>query len=83
MLVINIPKTKTNTTRLFIVNSEGDLQLYGSYLQLRPPHTRHRCLFISYKEKVVGMHSVGKSPSKIVFYLGLENPEDFTGHCLG
>lgn len=86
ILIVKIPITKTNTTRTFIVNSERDLQLYRNYLQLRPPHINHKRLFIFFRNgkcstQVVGLHSVGKAPSKIASYLKLENPGEFTGHC--
>ena len=86
MLVIKIPNTKTNHPRSFIVVDEQNLNVYRTYVSLRPSNVPHRRLFIFYNKgkcsiQPVGLHSVGKAPSKIASYLGLSNPEQFTGHC--
>lgn len=68
MLFINIPKTKTNLSRSFIVNLERDLTFYRKYLKLRPPHTKHRRLFVFYGKgvytQVMGIHTLGYAAEK-------------------
>jgi integrase len=91
LLMIRIPDSKTHKPRRFIVlgddGNELNLTLYRKYASLRPPQTPHRRLFLNYKNgkcstQPVGVHTFGKIPSKIATYLGLENPAEYTGHCL-
>lgn len=91
VLVINIPNSKTNKPRYFVVSGEGEnnynINLYRKYLALRPPHTPHQRLFLSYRQgkcsiQPVGIHTFGKIPKMIASYLGLAEPILYTGHCL-
>lgn len=89
LLVVKIPDTKTHTSRTFVISYEAGngeyLALYRKYVNLRPPSITHRRFFIYYKmgkcsTQCVGINSFGKMPSEIAAYLGLPNPELYTGH---
>lgn len=61
--------------------------MYNKYLTLRPAQIQHNRLFIFYKngkctKQLVGLHTLGKIPSKIAIYLKIETLEQYTGHCL-
>lgn len=89
LIVVKIPDSKNNTSRIFVVSDEINkghyLQLYRKYANLRKPCTQHRRFFVQYRQGVcstqcVGINSFGKMPSEIAAYLQLKNPEQYTGH---
>lgn len=89
ILIINIPQSKTNKPRSFVVNGNGELnmvEIYRKYASLRSPATPHNRLFVKYIKgkctvQAVGVNTFGKIPSQIARYLGLTNPAEYTGHC--
>lgn len=90
MLVVKIPKTKTNKPRTFVLDCENQdiknmVELYKRYVSLRPSNTPHERLFIYYRHgkcsiQPVGINTFGKIPSEIAKYLGLTNPHEYSGH---
>lgn len=90
-LIVNIPDSKTHKRRRFLilddVGEPGNIALYRKYLALRPAHTPHRRLFVSYRQgkcsiQAVGIHTFGKIPAKIAGFLHLQNAAEYTGHAL-
>ncbi|KAJ8911019.1 hypothetical protein NQ315_016588 [Exocentrus adspersus] len=54
---------------------------------LRPPHVKHKRLFLYYKagkcsSQPVGKNTMGKIPSVVASYLKLPDAACYTGHCL-
>lgn len=89
LLILKIPDSKNHSSRKFVVSSEDNngayLSLYRKYANLRKPATPHRRFFVYYKFgkctiQCVGINTFGKMPSEIAAYLGLANPELYTGH---
>lgn len=89
-LVITIPDSKTHKERFFAVISDGyvnPVALFKKYIALRPAHTPHRRLFVSYRNgkctvQPCGIHFFSKIPEKIATFLKLENSTMYTGHCI-
>ncbi|KAJ8974310.1 hypothetical protein NQ317_010905 [Molorchus minor] len=87
-LIVKIPNTKTKIPRIFVVTDVGNmLELFRKYLSLRPPHVKHRRLFLYYKagkcsSQPVGKNTMGKIPSVVASYLKLPDVACYTGHCL-
>ncbi|KAJ8980782.1 hypothetical protein NQ317_019447, partial [Molorchus minor] len=49
-LIVKIPNTKTKIPRIFVATDVGNmLELFRKYLSLRPPHVKHKRLFLYYK----------------------------------
>lgn len=72
------------------MTAEGEvinpLELFHKYARLRPQHVTHDYFFVAYRNQKctvqrVGIHSFGKMPANVAEYLGLPNPELYTGHC--
>lgn len=88
VLVITVPKTKTNRKRVFtIINDEtiSGVQLYKKYADLRPKNVNHRRFFIQYKNNKCTLQPVGKNtfgaiPKSIAQFLKLPNADKYTGH---
>ncbi|KAJ8970119.1 hypothetical protein NQ317_003837 [Molorchus minor] len=63
--------TKTKIPRIFVVTDVGNmLELFRKYLSLRPPHVKHKRLFLYYKagncsSQPVGKNTMGKIPSVV------------------
>ncbi|KAJ8985283.1 hypothetical protein NQ317_007070 [Molorchus minor] len=87
-LIVKIPNTKTKIPRIFVVTDVGNmLELFRKYLSLRPPHVKHKRLFLYYKagkcsSQPVGKNTMGKIPSVVASYLKLPDVACYTGHCL-
>jgi integrase len=90
VIVVRIPDTKTHVSRAFTILSDGNgfnpIDLVRQYMKLRPSHTKIDRFFLSYRNKKctvqpVGIKTIGKFPSIIAKYLGLENAASYTGHC--
>ncbi|KAJ8972997.1 hypothetical protein NQ317_002277, partial [Molorchus minor] len=70
-LILKIPNTKTKIPRIFVVTDVGNmLELFRKYLSLRPPHVKHKRLFLYYKagkcsSQPVGKNTMGKIPSVV------------------
>lgn len=86
VLIVTIPDTKTNRTRVFTITNLNFIKIYLKYAALRPKNINSRRLFLRYENgkctaQVVGVHTIGKIPTMIAKYLGLPNSEAYTGHC--
>ncbi|CAH1366303.1 unnamed protein product, partial [Tenebrio molitor] len=90
VIVVRIPDTKSHVSRAFTILSDGNgfnpIDLVRQYMKLRPSHTKIDRFFLSYRNKKctvqpVGIKTIGKFPSIIAKYLGLENAASYTGHC--
>ncbi|KAJ8972502.1 hypothetical protein NQ317_018635 [Molorchus minor] len=87
-LIVKIPNTKTKIPRIFVITDVGNmLELFRKYLSLRPPHVKHKRLFLYYKagkcsSQPVGKNTMGKIPSVVASYLKLPDVACYTGHCL-
>ncbi|KAJ8982688.1 hypothetical protein NQ317_013160 [Molorchus minor] len=87
-LIVKIPNTKTKIPRIFVVTDVGNmLELFRKYLSLRPPHVKHKRLFLYYKagkcsSQPVGKNTMGKIPIVVASYLKLPDVACYTGHCL-
>ncbi|KAJ8973628.1 hypothetical protein NQ317_001970 [Molorchus minor] len=61
-LIVKIPNTKTKIPRIFVVTDVGNmLELFRKYLSLRPPHVKHKRLFLYYKAGKCSSQPVGKN----------------------
>ncbi|KAJ8910515.1 hypothetical protein NQ315_012812 [Exocentrus adspersus] len=79
VFVVSVPETKTDKKRIFTIIEEDEmnsLKLIRDYMSLRP----HKVdvLYI----QPVGKNTFGKIPSIIAKYLGLSDPDKYTGHCM-
>ncbi|XP_050516507.1 uncharacterized protein LOC126891373 [Diabrotica virgifera virgifera] len=89
ILIVNIPNTKTNMQRTFVINaSSGNgpnyIEIYGKYISLRRKIDRSR-LFVCYRagkcsKQLVGKNSISKIPTKIAVFLKLPYATNYTGH---
>ncbi|KAJ8983563.1 hypothetical protein NQ317_006608 [Molorchus minor] len=83
-LIVKIPNTKTKIPRIFVVTDVGNmLELFRKYLSLRPPHVKHKRLFLYYKagkcsSQPVGKNTMGKIPSVVASYLILPDVACYT-----
>lgn len=86
LLLINLPDTKTNRERSFIVR-EDYARIVEKYQALRPSNINTNRFFIGYSNgkctrQVIGKNKISAMPKEIAKYLKLQNPELYTGHCL-
>lgn len=90
VFVVNVPETKTDKKRIFTIIDESEmnsLKLIRDYMSLRPRGCSEKRLFLTYRQgrctvQPVGKNTFGKIPSIIAKYLGLSDPEKYTGHCM-
>jgi integrase len=90
VLVVKVPETKTATPKSFTIVEEeeiGALKLIRKYMALRPNQSKERRFFLTYRNgrcstQPVGKNTIGGVPNIIAKYLKLENPQQYTGHCL-
>lgn len=85
LLLINLPDTKTNRERSFIVREEY-ARIVEKYQALRPSKISTNRFFIGYNNgkctrQVIGKNKISAMPKEIAKYLKLQNPELYTGHC--
>lgn len=62
------------------------LRIIKDYAKLRPTDTPHSRFFLSMRNgkctrQPIGINTFGSYPSKIATFLGLQSPNDYTGHC--
>lgn len=87
MLVVNIPNTKTNVERKFVVVGVENLIFFKEYVALRPLNVPHDRLFVYYKQgkctsQPVGINTFESLPCKVAEYLKLPNANEYTEQCL-
>lgn len=88
VLIISIPKTKTNKKRVFTIVDDdtiAGIHLYQKYTKLRPLIIGHCRFFIQYRNnsctvQPVGKNTFGAIPKAIAQYLQLPNAANYTGH---
>lgn len=82
---INLPNTKTNQERTFVVKGEY-LNIVKKYQALRPDNLSTPRFFLNYQKgkctrQVIGRNKFAAMPKEIALFLKLDNPEQYTGHC--
>lgn len=82
---INLPDTKTNKERTFVVKGEY-LNIVRKYQALRPENVATKRFFLNYQNgkctrQPIGRNKFAAMPKEIAAFLKLENPEKYTGHC--
>lgn len=85
LLLVNVPKTKTNVQRKFTIN-DTFVSTVKKYKALRPSSLPTGRFFLNYQKsrctsQVIGKNKIAKVPQEIAQLLKLENPELYTGHC--
>ncbi|KAJ8911701.1 hypothetical protein NQ315_013163 [Exocentrus adspersus] len=87
-LYVLIPDTKTNISRSFTVMEEAfsvnAVEMCRKYISLQPKAAGRR-FFLRYVDgkcttQHVGINTISKTFSKVASFLGLPDPESFTGH---
>ncbi len=84
-IAIEIPHTKTYTSRSFIISDPDWVAIFHKYLTLRKNLKNDR-LFVQWRNgklhnQAIGYHSISKFPHKIAAFLKLPKIETFTGHA--
>lgn len=85
-IIVSVPKTKNNITRIFAVTDIQWIDLIKKYVSLRPNNVTHKRFFLTYRNgycvtSPIGINIMGKVSKNIAAFLKLPNPELFTGHC--
>ncbi|XP_026318551.1 uncharacterized protein LOC113229237 [Hyposmocoma kahamanoa] len=85
LLLINLPNTKTNIDRSFVVREEY-AHVVQKYKALRPPNTITDRFFIQYRNgkctrQPMGINKIGATAREIATFLDLKEPQLYTGHC--
>jgi integrase len=90
-LKIQILETKTKVPREFTITPGNVsrlnlLEVFRRYSSLRSKNTRHQRFFVGYRlgkciAHPVGINTIGGAPKQIATFLGLKNPEEYTGHA--
>lgn len=90
-VLVKLQDTKTHTPRSFVIpdasQSLNSYEIYQKYAKLRPCNVGVKRFFLGYRNgkciaQPAGMHIIGGVPRKVAEFLGLEHPENYTGHCL-
>lgn len=84
MIVVKIPRAKNEVPRKFIVDGEF-YKIVRRYEELRPKNVKSDQFFLSLRngkctQQVIGINTFGAMPKLIAKYLGLPQPERYTGH---
>lgn len=84
MIVVKIPRTKNDVPRKFTV--DGDFyEIIKKYEALRPENVKNDRFFLCLRngkctQQVIGINTFGAMPKMIAEYLGLDEPDKYTGH---
>uniref|UniRef100_A0A1Y1M6Z8 Tyr recombinase domain-containing protein n=1 Tax=Photinus pyralis TaxID=7054 RepID=A0A1Y1M6Z8_PHOPY len=86
IVVVSVPKTKTNVMRQFVITEKLWIDIIKKYSSIRPVNTCHQRFFVTYRSgrcitTPIGINTMGKTPRKIAEFLQLANPAQYTGHC--
>lgn len=90
VLIIRLPETSTSRPRTFMIDGKTEgmhmIEIYRKYAALRPAHTPHERLFVHYRNgscsvQPIGINTFARMPSEIAKYLGLPDPQEYTGNC--
>ena len=83
-IIVAFPKTKTHITRSFTLEGEFFVTVL-KYIQQRPSKVTTNKFFLAYRKsscnnQPIGINTISAMPKTIAVWLGLENPEIYTGH---
>lgn len=86
MILVTVPKTKTNVSRLFAITEHYWIACIRKYVDLRPSNTSSRRFFFNYRNgkctnQPIGINKIGQMPKVIATFLQLPNAKLFSGHC--
>jgi integrase len=90
-ITIFLKDGKTHSNRTFTVTDEDcpfkPCQIIRKYMSLRPPNIKVDRFFVGYRlgkcfAQVVGKNMFASMPMKVAKFLGLQNPESYTGHAM-
>lgn len=86
VILVSVPKTKSNVPRLFSITEKLWIDLIKQYVSLRPSTITHRRFFVTYRNgycisSPIGINTIGQMPRLIAKFLKLPHPELYTGHC--
>lgn len=81
---IEIPETKTYTSRAFLITDQSWVKIIEDFLRLRGNIENERffvqCRYGNATNQPFGHNSISQFPKKIATFLKLPHPERFTGH---
>ncbi|XP_066583293.1 tyrosine recombinase XerC-like [Prorops nasuta] len=85
LFIVKIPLTKNYKPRSFVI----DEKFYGfvkKYMDLKPKDVNINRFFLNYQhgkctKQPVGKNKIAGIPKEIARFLGLNNPDSYTGHC--
>lgn len=85
-LIVNIPNTRTNTGRQFVVGDDY-YQICKKYMALRPAKATCTRFFLNYQkgkctQQPVGINKFGHLPRVVAEFLKLPEPQLYTGNSL-
>ncbi|KAK4886547.1 hypothetical protein RN001_002818 [Aquatica leii] len=83
---VQIPKTKNNVSRLFVITKQTWISIIQKYVALRPFNVSSKRFFLTYRNgrcitSPIGINKIGQVPRVIAQFLQLSNPSLYTGHC--
>jgi integrase len=90
-MTVFVKEGKTNVRRSFTITDEDcpfkPCELIRKYMSLRPSNMTSKRFIIGYRQGKCVSQNVGKNtiacvPKNVAKFLGLENPERYTGHAL-
>ncbi|RVE50095.1 hypothetical protein evm_005301 [Chilo suppressalis] len=86
LLLVNLPNTKTNIDRSFVIRDEY-VKIVEKYKALRPDNTKTDRFFLQYRNdkcsrQPMGINKIGGTPQQIATFLKLQEPHLYTGHCV-
>ena len=83
-IIVKISTTKTKVPKAYVIGGEFTT-IIREYIALRPPSVTTDRFFLRYQNgkcinQVIGKNLIARFPKDIAKFLGLENPESYTGH---
>ncbi|KAB0802981.1 hypothetical protein PPYR_05167 [Photinus pyralis] len=75
-ILISVPKTKNNVSRLFAVTDTKWINIIKTYTNLRPSHINSNRFFLNYRNgsctvQPIGINKIGKMPDDLVIVVKL------------
>ena len=83
--VVTIKDTKTYIDRQFIIGDQF-YHIVKQYVNIRPSSDAPDRFFLNYckgkcTRQVIGKNKIGEVPKHVASFLGLPEPQSYTGHC--
>lgn len=83
-IVVQIPTTKSKVPKMNVIGGEFT-NIIRRYIALRPANATTDRFFLQYRNgkcinQVIGKNCIAKFPKDIATFLGLDDPESYTGH---